>query len=271
MNQTRLLFCLIVLGLSSGCRVLEPREVVRRQNNLTPHLIAEHEPQMERGEPRPIIDAFGWVWGIPSKILLWDRRVESHRISPQTEYGLQEYLAENDLHGVKVRLNQYHPMDDWRRLVRNKSVAWPWKYTFGAVSTLSETIFPGRLFGGDHYNPYTATIHLYSDVPAIAMHEGGHAKDFSNRDYPGTYAAIYALPIVPLYHERIASNDVLGYLNRRGDRNGEKAAYRILYPAYGTYVGGAAGTIFPTASTPVYAAGVLSGHAAGIYESKSIR
>ena len=33
---------------------------------------APDEPQIEEGKPRPLIDAAGWVFGIPSKILLWD-------------------------------------------------------------------------------------------------------------------------------------------------------------------------------------------------------
>jgi hypothetical protein len=225
---------------------------------------------MERGTRRPVIDAFGWVWGIPSKVILWNRKMESHSISLETEQRLEDYMVENQLFDVKVRLNQYRPLDDWRRLVRNKSVAWPWRYTFGAVATATETIIPGRLFGGDHFNPYTSTIHLYSDVPAIALHEAAHAKDFSNRKYPGTYAAVYALPIVPLWHERTATNDVFAYLQDQGDAEAQREAYRVLYPAYGTYAGNAAGVVFPTASAPLYIAGILAGHAAGRYEANSV-
>lgn len=180
-------------------------------------------------------------------------------------------MAENGLYDVKVRLNQYRPMDDWRRLVRNKSVAWPWRYTFGAIATAGETVFPGRLFGSDHYNPYTATIHLYSDVPAIALHEAAHAKDFSNREYPGTYAALYTLPIVPLWHERTATNDVLAYVEQRGELEPQQEAMRVLYPAYGTYAGSAAGIAAGPLSTPLYVAGVLIGHAAGRYEANHVR
>ncbi|MFN7333537.1 MAG: hypothetical protein ACK5TC_00585, partial [bacterium] len=62
---------------------------------------------MERGQPRRVIDAFGWVWGIPSKLMLWNRKVESHSISPETEQRLEEYMVDNQLVDVKVRLNQY--------------------------------------------------------------------------------------------------------------------------------------------------------------------
>ncbi|HUP77185.1 MAG TPA: hypothetical protein VM260_01400 [Pirellula sp.] len=115
----------------------------------------------------------------------------------------------------------------------------------------------------DHYNPYTGTIHLYGDVPAIAFHEAAHAKDFSNRKYPGTYAALYTIPAVPLWHERNATNDVLSYVQYRNDHQLERQAYHVLYPAYGTYMGSAGGYAFPRYSNPIYLGGILVGHAVG--------
>jgi hypothetical protein len=266
----RLFMLATLLSTCTACGVLRPLGIHRVRNNLPTSLTPDSEPIVERGKPRPVIDAFGWVWGVPSKIILWNRRIENHNISPETEQRLVEYMEENELYDVKARLNQYRPLDDWRRLVRNKSVAWPWRYTFGVVATAGETIFPGRLFGGDHYNPYTATIHLYSDVPAIALHEAAHAKDFSNRRYPGTYAALYTLPVVPLYHERVATNDVLEYAESRRDLELLRESRHVLYPAYGTYVGSAAGSVIGQFHTPLYAAGVLAGHAAGRYEASQI-
>ena len=260
---------LLVLTICSvGCGVLKPQSIDRIRNNLPTDLTPDDEPIVERGQPRPLIDAFGWFWGIPPKIILWNRRAENHNISPETEQWLVDYMVENDLYDVKARLNQYRPLDDWRRLVRNESVAWPWRYTFGVVAVAGETIFPGRLFGGDHYNPYTATIHLYSDIPAVALHEAAHAKDFSNRKYPGTYAAIYTLPVVPLYHERVATNDVLAYAQNSNDLAIQQETRHVLYPAYGTYAGSAAGAAVSQWSMPLYLAGILVGHAAGRYEGQ---
>jgi hypothetical protein len=258
---------LLALVVVSGCKVLEPKPIAIQRNTIPTDLIADGELQMERGKPRPILDGFGWVWGIPSKLMLWNRKVENHRISPETEALLAEYLETNGLSDIKVRLNQYRPWDDWRRLTRNTSVAWPWRYTFGAVSILGETVVPGRMFGGDHYNPYTGTIHLYGDVPAIAFHEAAHAKDFSNRKYPGNYAALYLIPTVPLWHERIATNDVLSYVQERNDRRLEREAYHTLYPAYGTYLGNAVGYGFPKYSNPIYLGGILTGHAMGRWQA----
>ena len=115
--------------------------------------------------------------------MLFDRRVENHRIDQQTENEIAAYLNDNELTSVKVRLNQYRPADDWKRLVANKSVGAGWRYTIGGLSVLGETIFPGRMFGSDHFNPYTNTIHLYSNIPAIAIHEAGHSKDFARRKW----------------------------------------------------------------------------------------
>jgi hypothetical protein len=241
------------------------------RNNIPADLTPEGEPQMERGTSRPIIDGFGWVWGIPSKLMLWNRKVENHSVSPETESLLADYMEANGLSDIKVRLNQYRPWSDWSRLTRNTSVAWPWRYTFGAVSVLGETAIPGRLFGGDHYNPYTGTVHLYSDVPAIAFHEAAHAKDFSNRKHPGNHAAIYLLPGAPLWHERIATNDVFSYLQFRDDRSLEREAYFTLYPAYGTYIGSAGGFVFPRYSNPLYLGGILGGHAMGRWQAPPVR
>jgi hypothetical protein len=245
-----------------GCTPLRPQSIVAQRVYESPKL-RDGSPQIQRGEPRKVIDAIGWVVGIPSKIILWNRRVENHNISSQTEEELAEYLAVNGLDTVRVRLNQYRPGEDWRRLVHNNSVGAGWRYTFGTISVLGETIFPGRVFGGDHYNPFTNTIHLYSDVPAIALHEGGHAKDFARRKWKGTYAAVYILPLVPLYHESIASRDVIAYLETMGSTQQKADASRMLYPAYGTYVGSAAGEFFPGLSTPLYVGGVIGGHVWG--------
>lgn len=261
---------LAMLCTVSACNPLRPRRIDNSKQRVAPELLAANRIPIERGKPRPVIDATGWVVGIPGKILLWNRRIDNHSISVETESTLREYLDANDLQHVKVRLNQYRPWDDMKRLTKNRTVAWPWRATLGTLSVLGEAVIPGRIFGGDHYNPYTATVHLYSDVPAIALHEAAHAKDFSRRTYPGTYAALYALPVVPLYHESVASADVMAYVQSLGRPDLQRQANNVLYPAYGTYVGGAAGVVAPVAAAPLYYGSVLGGHLAGRMESRRI-
>ena len=267
-------FRILILSLTltlSGCAAGPYRYGAAERYFTSPELAAVTQPQLERGERRPVLDGVGWVLGIPSKIILWDRRVDNHDISLETEAAIAEYLAVNELDTVKVRLNEYAPLDEWDRLVANKAVGWGWRYTAGTLSWLGYTLLPGRVFGGDHFNAFTNTINLYSDVPAIAIHEGGHAKDFARREWKGTYAVAYSLPGAPLWYEAVATKDALGYLHEHGTLREEQDAYRILYPAYGTYVGGAIGEWTPYNGLLVYAAAVVPGHILGRIKARSLR
>lgn len=198
----------------------------------------EVEPQITKGEPHQLVDSIGIVFSIPAKIVLFNMQVETHTISDRTEQVIASYLELNNLPDVKVRLNEYSPGSEWNRLVDNKEIGWGWRYTVGVITWLGYTIFPGRLFGGDSYNPFTNTISLYSEHPSIALHEAGHAKDFAAKEYKGFSALVRILPIVPLFQEGDATSDALGYLQDNQCNEAIKDAYKVLYPAYGTYVGG---------------------------------
>ena len=247
----------------SGCATLPYKCGSAERYITSPELVARTQTQIERGRPNVVIDSLGWVWGIGAKLTLFDRRVENHRIDAHTEAEIAAYLQDNQLSTVKVRLNQYRPLDDWGRLRANKSVGAGWRYTFGAISVLGEMIFPGRVFGKDHFNPFTNTIHLYSNVPALALHEAGHSKDYARRTWKGTYAAIYLLPFAPLSQEAIATNDALSYVAANRDLEAQQEAYEILYPAYGTYVGNAISGPVPQG----YFIGLIGGHIAGRWKS----
>ncbi|MGC3968829.1 MAG: hypothetical protein QM775_16110 [Pirellulales bacterium] len=262
---------LVVLATAPACAKRRPYVLgSASQYNESPQLARMTNPQIERGERRPLLDGLGWVIGIPGKIVLWDRRIDNHNVSYQTEASVGEYLAANELSSVKVRINQYAPLEEWRRLRSNKAVGWGWRYTFGTFAWLGDTIFPGRVWGGDHYNAYTNTIYVYSDISAVALHEAGHAKDFARRDWPGTYAALYTLPVVPLWHEAVATSDALDYIREFGSADDEREAYKLLYPAYGTYIGGAVGDWVPGYGWATYAAAVVGGHAAGRWEASRV-
>ena len=260
---------LVFLIQTTGCMTLQPKSIVSQTQYIPPELMSTAENQVEVGEPNAVLDSVGWVVGIPGKVLLWDRRVDNHQVSPATTAAVADYLHTNHLPHVKVRVNQYDPMDELARLAKNKSVAWPYRYTLGLFSVVRDAVLPGRIFGGDNFNPYTQTINLYSDIPAIALHEGGHAKDFTRRKYAGTYALAYNF--IPTYHEAIATNDALAYTHVHGDMADVEEANRILYPAYGTYVGSTLGSFAGPASTAVYAASVVGGHVGGRLENRRLR
>ena len=226
--------------------------------------------EVERGKPRPIVDGIGWLLGIPEKLLLWDGRAKNHDVSEATEAKTVEYLATSGVTGTKVRVNQYAPFDEWRRLTQNKRVGAGWRYTMGGLYTIGYTLFPGRLFGNDSYNPYTDTINLYSDIPALAMEQAAYTTDVLSRDRPGTYATVQSLPFVGLWHERNNKQDVFAHLESYGTPEQQKEARRILYPQFGMEVGGEIGSIIPPAQTAVQLTGAVVGHAFGRHQAKRI-
>lgn len=255
------------LALVAGCATV-PYEFVDGIEGPGTLPLRSEEPQVERGRPHGFLDGLGhYVLSLPQKLILLNWHVDNHRISPETEESLRQYLEENDLQNVKVRLNQYKPGDEWRRLGRNRDINGFWRFTLGALTVISYTAFPQRAFGGDNYNPYTNTINLYSDDRAIALHEAAHAKDIAEmRRLKGAYSALRVLPIVPLFQEAEATGDAIGWERIRGGSDDEKHAYRTLYPAWGTYVGGEAARWIAGPSWIPYAlaaAGAIPGHIVG--------
>lgn len=228
-----------------------------------PPTIAEGESQISRGEPNIIADSLGhYFFSLPEKLILWNWNMGNHDISPETEAFLADYLKSNDLTDVKIRLNEYAPLDEFSRLTKNNSVGAGWRYTLGILVWAFDTILPGRIFGGDNYNPFTNSVNLYSDHIAVALHEAGHAKDFAGRNWKGSYAAFRIIPLVPLYNEAIASDDAVSYLKEKNYCAKEVDAYKVLYPAYSTYIGGELVGLTPVKDL-VGLALVIPGHIAG--------
>lgn len=228
--------------------------------------------QIVRGRPNKFLDGTGSVLGVVNKLALWDRRADCHKISPQTERRIASYLRHNGLNSVLVRSNQYDPIGEWGRLVANKRMAAPYKYTVGTYGWLTYTIIPGRLFGGDWYNPFTDTVHLYSDIPTIGLARAAYAKDVHGRTYQGTYAVGQTIPLVGLWHESLANKDVLQYVGESGSQSDIGEAKRILYPDFGGSIGAQLFGFLPYGSVVGRAAGALTGHAyRGLAESSGMR
>lgn len=222
---------LIVLALcGSGC-VSGPYQFGRFQES---HRTDEpQEVVFEHGEPHKVLDRMAWVVGLPSRILPFHPKVNSHTMSAETAEKLEAYLTENDLTDVLVRVNQYDPVGEWRRLRRNHRIAPGWKYTFGTASMIGYTLIPGRVFGGDVYNPFTNSLYVNSDVAAMLIAEAAYAKDIHSREHPGTYAAVNELPVLTLWRYTLAVNETVGYARHQDDWELERETYRTVYPLMG--------------------------------------
>jgi hypothetical protein len=215
------------------------------------------------GNFRRFLDSLGWAAGLPARLLAWDHGVNSHDFSGASQEQLVVYLQENELTDVLVRVNQYDPKGEWRRLRENAHLNPGWKYTVGLWSLANYTVFPGRVFGGDEYNPYTNSLSLNSDVPAIALHEAAYAKDIRGERFPGTYAFVSDLPIVSLWRHTRGVNEVLAYAHHEDDWQLERETYRVVYPLMGAEAATAGGPFVPWLVVPLLQlGGAAAGHAA---------
>jgi hypothetical protein len=246
--------CSVVLAVFfAGCATTPP-----------PYIGQGPHPQVSRGRPIPPVDFVGNFFALLMKLVLFNWKIDNHDISAETERYLVEYIdaPESMTDGTHYSLNEYAPGRALQRLVKNKKVAWPYRLFIGLpVTLIVDVLLPGRLFagllGGDMYNPFNDTVSIYSDLPSVALHEAGHTHDFNKRRYKGTYAFIRLIPFVDLYQEYKATDEAIDYVVATGQRDVEIESYRVLYPAYGTYMGG----YFFILGGPLI--GALLGHVAG--------
>lgn len=90
------------------------------------------------------------------------------------------------------------------------------------------------------------------------------------------WLALHAAPLRPaaagpFEPREIASGDALAYVQKREDPQLAQESYRILYPAYGTYLGNNVGSLFVSpVALPIYAGTVVAGHVAGRVKAKDV-
>lgn len=226
--------------------------------------------EVEHGERRPVLDGVGWVIGVPSKLVMLDRRVDNHEVSPVTVEETYDYLREHEVDGVLVRVNQYDPWGEWRRLAENDRVGLGWRATVGTLYTLGYSVLPGRVFGGDWYNPFTDTVHLYSDVPALALEQAAQARELRTRSHPGLFSATRLLPLVGLVHEARAKEEVFEHVDQTGDPEAQAEARRVLHPQLGREIGGHAALFVPQGDALLSLGGAAVGHVVGRYQASRI-
>ena len=167
---------------STGCATFNAYEQV--DQSVIGELSAG-QVQIQRGKPRPIIDAAGRLLGLPNRIAIGDARVDNHEVSAETELEIVNYLEQNGLNSVLVRSNQYAPGDELKRMISNNKIRPFWKLTFGGYNFLKYTFLPGRLTGGDWYNPYSDSLHIYSDSSILGIAKATYADDVRRRVNPG--------------------------------------------------------------------------------------
>ncbi len=250
----------LVLGtyLITGCAYHAPYVGVNPEN-----------PQFERGRPVPPLDFFGDLISKIPQLLFWTWKYGNHNISPKTEKARAAFIVHHPaLKDVKITINQWAPHKEIGRLFTNKHIGWPYKIIF-FPSTLIVSILGRPLSGliiSDYYDPGSNTINIFSDEIPIALHESGHAYDFATAEYKGTYALARIVPGVNLVQENLATEEAIFYLEETKQYDELIRAYKILYPAYSTYI------ISYLSANPVAFIGAITlGHIVGRYKAKEKR
>lgn len=225
-------------------------------------------PQVEQGRRIAFMDYLGHcLFSLPGKVILCNTRIGNHKISEDNVQGIRYYLWRNELDRVKVRVNQYAPMGEFKRLWRNRDVNPFYRATFGFFTWMGYTLLPGRVFAGfpfvgDNYNPYTNTISVYSNDPALMVQQASRARYWAERRYKGTHAVLGLVPGVDLYQEHVATRDTIRWFYYSREKSKEIACYRVLYPAYPTRFGQVVVAIGPIPAA-IHAAVALPGAVAG--------
>ena len=267
MEGFRWTILLSVLALA-GPALMYGQDLQPQSLPAPPEVELSDDPQFEYGQPHKVIDGVGWVFGIPKKVILWDWRAVNHCVSAETQQNLAQYMDANGLVSTKVRINQYDPLGEWQRLRANKEVGAGWRYTVGAFGTITYTLFPGRLFGADRYNPYTDSVYIYSDIPCIVVEQASRAKLIQARAHPGTYAALTSLPVVRLWPSKQSKQDVLDYTLANGTSAEQTEATKILYAEFGAEIGGQA-SLFVGSNLPLTLVGAGIGHVTAHHNSNA--
>jgi hypothetical protein len=172
------------------------------------------------------------------------------------------HLREHQMNSVLVRVNQYDPLGEWARLCQNQNIPLGWRMLGGSFTVLKYSLLPGRIFGEDWYNPFTESLHLYSDIPALGINEAVYARQVRDHENPGVYATIKVVPVLGMWHETKSTQKALQYISETGTAKEREEAYRILYPSYGGNWGAGLGSIVPFGSAYMRIVGSIFGHAA---------
>jgi hypothetical protein len=247
----------VIVGMS-GCATTKPYDQAYKPYT--------GEPEIHEGAIALPFDFLGNVVGSIGKLVYWNHRFKLHNVSDETLQIVESDLSRHpELGNLRVNVNRWAPWESFARLASNDGVDARWRWSFGFIRTLLfEVILPNRIFGYDSYDPYTHTIHLYSDDPALALLQVHKAKHYAERRFRGTKAAsrLFLLPDWAI--ETAATEDLLDELKAGDDRGLEHDAYRSLHPAVGNYPGQhllGIGNV----------AGALMGHSSGRYEVQRSR
>ncbi len=186
----------------------------------------------------PISRSLSFIGNLPTKLLFLSTKIGSYPKEETQDY-VQKYLEDSGLENTTVRIGHSRIFKDLYRLFKDdrlKKTSLLGRILLGIPTTLLGGL-QSKLTRSDHYNPFTKTATVYSNVPAIGLHELGHAKDFEEKNSPTLYALARSFFPVALYQEYKASRKAYKSLKEKD----KGQSYRYLIPAFASYVSPVAG------------------------------
>ncbi len=221
----------------------EPDNEIEKRLKNDPQLEEKlHQILVTRGKKNKIVDTLRGFFTWSQKLLYWNRTVGSGELHEDAEIATKLALVDGDSASTHISINEYNPKIIWQRTFQNDKTSILTKLTFGTIYALVYTVIPGRLlYGfGDQYNPFADTVILYSDNLDLALHEAGHAVDFSEKQKkhlgPGLYTLARVFFPIMLYQEAVATGKAFKFTAEHGASEDLKSSYALLFPAFGTYL-----------------------------------
>jgi len=192
-------------------------------------------PLTTGGREHPRLDRMERVVQYPIKaVKKWFRDPKKPEDDPvvrqeQTLQVVQQYLAKNELQDVYIDVRQYDPKNQWARIKANPRISPFWKYTGGALKVATYSVFPGRVFHFDSYDPFSNTLSINSSNPKSSLYQAGMSKDYRSKYFQGTYAVLQNAPYVPIVQNANVASDVLTYARIHDLWELEKELYPTAY------------------------------------------
>jgi hypothetical protein len=189
---------------------------------------------LEYGFDNYLSRGVSYVGNLPAKLIFFSKDVGNYPRENTQKY-ISKYVAESGLENTTIRIGHNSVVKDVARLFKDeklKDISLLGRIFLGIPATLLGGLY-SKLTRADYYNPFTKTAVIYSDVPAIAVHELAHAKDYQTVGKPTLYSLFRATGIGALYQEIKASVMAHKYIKEK-DKN-EKTG-RYLIPAFVTHV-----------------------------------
>ena len=233
-STKRFLIWLIILsgGLTSGCVRNHYQYGLGKQ--FEPNTSELPNPLTIGGE-HPRLDRMERVVQYPVKTFKkWFRDPKKPEVDPlvrqeQTLHVAQQYLVKNELQDVYIDVRQYDPKTQWARIKANPRISPFWKYTGGALKVATYSVFPGRVFHFNSYDPFSNTLSINSYNPKSSLYQAGMSKDYRSKYFQGTYAVLQNAPYVPIVQNANVASDVLTYARIHDLWELEKELYPTAY------------------------------------------